>query len=877
MAITRRTGGLDTEMTKYLKSLIFGLLALFIAAGATAQDLPKDPHQSKTFLFVKPLDRISPALFLDGDAVTELENMRRPAPGVPRGWERRSGQTPYNSTAIAAAEVKGLAQYVNVEHDIDAFFAQCDAKLWTGTTSPPGNVPNADSFGNPAYTFDTGASPFFAESFGDEIVFAAKGTTPFAWSGGTTYPDRVFVKQDSGNTLYVDRTNQVTDKRADTYSPWLTTVHTGASNYAFIGFRRPVTGFQLEFVPGAVNAVASANSVWQRSNNGEWGHVGTISDGTASGGAANAVNGHITFDSATTEVPYLLPGTREHLYWYRIGVTVDQTAGVKVARIIVNDICTEITNLWSGLFQITVGTALSSVTGYTDYTGEVTDGTDVEYVDLSGLATTNRLYVGFLQPAFGIFLNITSDSGNQGTPLNANVEYWNGSDADWAFVSGATHDGTAASLGGANIALHHAGVLQWEGQNIDEDKTTLPGFLTALYWYRLSWNATVPSSVYVYEVAQCEKPDIIPPFYEYEGVVEHANRAMWWGGPDKKRMYFSQENKSYVHNGPKAGRTPRIFGPGDINVAQRLSSYLLVSTKNPYRLYLMQGKIPSKFDELLIADHVGVVAPHTLKAINDGVGMFFQDKKISAAVFMGPDGFYMCNGPTPIKIAGEMGDYFDTGSTPYIEPAYMHLSYSWLNYRTKTYHTAVPLNVQNSNTVQTTLNYELVWCWASNESYDRYKRNSPARCGLDVFGYNNQRMPYIGDYNGKVHRADYGGTDNNNIITHHLKTGQFSLGEHFNYVWHPFEIYLKAKAQTVGDIEILLYPDGADSGVTPGGINTISLINSGRGYASGSISGVSDVEQLGLRLRSGVSDSELGVNMQVYGYTVEGYPLYETP
>jgi len=75
----------------------------------------------------------------------------------------------------------------------------------------------------------------------------------------------------------------------------------------------------------------------------------------------------------------------------------DVTDGIKAWRVRVNDRCEEMTNLWSGLYDIAVGCMVSSATGYQDYLGEITDGTDVNYVDVSNLTTSYAIYFGFVK------------------------------------------------------------------------------------------------------------------------------------------------------------------------------------------------------------------------------------------------------------------------------------------------------------------------------------------------------------------------------------------------------------------------------------------------------------------------------------------------
>jgi len=331
-------------------------------------------------------------------------------------------------------------------------------------------------------------------------------------------------------------------------------------------------------------------------------------------------------------------------------------------------------------------------------------------------------------------------------------------------------------------------------------------------------------------------------------------------------------------NGPKAGSTGNIF-PGIPTCMAHLHSYALVGGVN--FVAMLEGKVPGRFDEYRVTNNVGVVAPHTLLIIDDGIKIFSQTKKVNAGILMSHDGIYMAE-MVAVKISQPIADYWDTGSTPYIEPDYMDDSYAWINYQTKCVHFAVPMNFDNSSTKQSTLNYEIIYNYVLDEFYDLYKRAKPAACGTAIIGEDNQRMNYIGDYTGTVYRTNTGNNDNNTIIEHYLKTSDIMTlagikPDPLNYSTLLNAVKVKAKAQTVGDIEVLFYPDGSESGSTPTGSggNTISMINNGYGYAQGKLkTGYGGIlaETHAMRFRSGVSTAEIDTNMQIYGFTIDARP-----
>ena len=837
-----------------------------------AQEIPQAQKTRKSVVFAGKLDRTTPSILLESGSVKELLNMRRPFPGVALGWAARSGTTKHNTTAIAGTEVKGLFQYVNKDFGTRIFTAQTNDAIYLSDIDPPAT---GASFGSSIYTLTAGTSPAFADHINDDWVGAATGTTPWAWSGGTTYPDGFLVKHETGTTLYVDGWNLVRNNRKDSNISLMN--HSGASEVVYFGFRRRLDGILLDFVTGATNVLAAGVSVqaWD-SGTSAWSGVASLTDNTDGTGGVSTFyeSGSITWTYDATDDPYLLPGTNVHQFWYRMTVDNDIDDGTKVYRVRVNDEIQAITSLWSGFYDLAVGALKSSVTGFTDYTGDVTDGTDVNFIDISSLLTTEAMYVGFVEPAFGVYLQMVPGKTNLGTAANLQVKYWDGGGNAWTSVN-AVQDGT--SFGG--YPLGQTGIIQWDGRSFNEDKRVLGGGIIPLFWYELTWTAALPADIQIWEIAQAAKPGTIPPVEHYDGVIEFNGRALWWPGKHwKNGVDFSQDSMPHILTGQRAGQTGPIFGPGRVNAVARLSSYAIVSTKNPYRLYLLQGKVPGKFDELMISDHIGVIAPHTLHVIDDAVRVFRTTRTVHAGIFMAPDGFYMTAGDVVANISQPIADYFDTGATPYIEPSYANISKGWIDYKEKTVHFAVPLNVTNSSDTQTTNNREIVYSYLTDEWFDVYQRSAPAASGLDLIGSDDQRIAYIGDYAGGVYRSGVSDTDYGNNFTQRVKTTdilplQGQASDFLNYSSRLRRVKLKAKAQVSGNIDFKMYPDGAEVATLPTGVTNYSMVNSGYAFTQGRINTNLLAESFAFTFESGVTDNE---TMEVYGFTMDYEPVRET-
>jgi hypothetical protein len=302
----------------------------------------------------------------------------------------------------------------------------------------------------------------------------------------------------------------------------------------------------------------------------------------------------------------------------------------------------------------------------------------------------------------------------------------------------------------------------------------------------------------------------------------------------------------------------------------------------------LEGKVPGSFDEYCISTTVGVVAPHTLRIIEDAVKVFASTKLVHAGIFLAHDGIYLAE-RTIAKISGPVEKYwtnFQSGTTPYIEPSSMHLSYAWVDYGERTVHFALPINFTGPSTTQTTLNRELVYNYFTNEWYDLHRRPSAARCGMSYMTSDNHRLVYYGDHAGKVFRSGVSNNDSGVQIEHYLKTADviphmgtalLSGGDsHGNSFLHQVtrlqSVRVKAKSSNTGYLELGVFADG--SGVSTVINNRIPLFGS-TGYSSSKTkTGTNAIiaESYSLRFRSGVSSEDIGNGLELYGYTIEVYP-----
>ena len=629
----------------------------------------------------------------------------------------------------------------------------------------------------------------------------------------------------------------------------------------YVGFRRPVDGihFYISGTPNS-NVETMAVSYWKGADSA-WNPVGNLVDGTIISATTLAQSGSMTWDHGPDgETPRVLPGTSDDLYWYRLIPSGTLSSGLTVYKVTVADDIDEIANLWSGYSVLASGCLLDEGSGYSDYTAEVTDGTDVNYMALDSLANTSEVYVGFEERAQGINIHMVAGSVN-GDATVVTVKYWDGD--SWVSV-GDLVDGTS----NGTDSLAQTGMIQWDGDAFREIKMVLGGLKVPYFWYQLSWSVALDADVQVWEVSYAAKPD---PLKKYDGVINYNNYALWWPGADAGTLDYSQQGYAHILNGPYAGTTLPIFGGGEVNAVTMLGTSAIVSTKDPYQTYYVQENNPAIFTPILVSDKVGTIAPKTLISIDSGIRLFTSEIQVRAAIFMAADGIYMTDGDTILNISTPISDYFDTSSGPYIEPEYMNISYAWLNHEEKTVHFAVPMNVSGSGTQQV-LNREIVYAYLTDEWYDVYKRATAANCGLDVIGSANEYLTYVGGFLGYVYRSNTGTADGTTAITHNIKTSpilplQGLISDPLNYSSTLRRIKIKAKADTTSSsvAGVTVFPDSITTGVSAG---DVSLENTGYG----SVAGALNVNQNGDEFALEFESSLLNATMELYGFTMDFMP-----
>jgi len=847
-------------MIKKILKYIF-ILSLILVCPSYAQQDAQEESNFISYPLAGSLNRTAPYLSMEPGSVQELLNMVRPSPGAP-GWKTRAGTTKHNTTTLGAHEVKSLHNYYNKDSNTQYLFAQFNDAIYSATNIPP---TAGATFGSSIYSLTASSGTAFSATVGNDVVFAADGSCPFIFAG-ISYADGVLIDRNVTGEYYQNAWSET--RNADT-TDYVTFI-SGTTDYVYVISHRRLDTIYLSFASTYVNDETADATVYTRQA-GDWAAVESLNDnGVTTSGKAFAKSGALTWTYSANDESYILPNSNIQGFIYRIGTSAALTAGIRLYQVRVDGDAQKLTPLWDSMWMPATGCFVSGTTTYEDFTYEVTDGSEYSYVLMDGFTT---IYVGFVQPVTAIYIQITSDTNNDTVANTPTTYYWNSATPDFTTV-GSLDD--SSTQGG--FSLTRDGIIQWDGDNISENERNFGGNPIQMYWYKIIWSSAFADTdadedeLGITEISGAYKPNTI--LKKYDGVASYNGRAVFWPGKFYENgLDYTAEGKAWITQGIDAGMTGGIFGPGEVNAFIQLYSYGIVSTKNPPSLFIYEGKIPTKFDELRLTSNIGVVAPHTLLLIEDSVKLFNQNRTVHAVIFMAHDGVYLTDGQTVINISQEVSDYWNLNSTYYIEPSYAHISYAWQEYNERTIHFAVPIHVSG---IQTTCNYELIYNYLSGEWYDLHKRYLPMSCGISLIGSDNARYAYAGDYTGFVFKTGTGTSDWGNPIESYLITSDFNPYGKLTLSSVFRRLSVKAKAQLSGEIAISMFPDGKTTALSPSGVTTISMVNSGYGFTSQNGEAINlqgtKAESMAFKFDAGSAAEE---TMEVYGFTVETQPVRE--
>jgi len=810
---------------------------------------------------------VAPATLLGPGGIADGKNMRKvftagewrassgggansPSSG---GWKARKGCVMNNTTVIAAASCLSLHQYTHPRNGDYHFIAQCNGSLYDATNDPPAA---GTTFAGSALTTLAGTTnPGFSDTIGESWFYADGDSAPVMWGGDNPYCTG-FVVYDISVTAYVDYTRVVTDNRTDTGA----VVVGAATDVYYVCSPCIAKGIVLD-LGTAVNteAVTAVVKSWV---GGTWESRTMGTDGTldtATGTKTHAKDGTIPWTYHADDTMRVINGIMG--YWYQMSWTGALSGSVDVLGCKVLYDPAVLSNKWSGVFEVPAAVRFfDNGTGeYKDYTGELTNESTSQYLQLEARTTSDFIYVKTIEPITGIGFAIASGYEQTGVAQIDHVEYWTG--AAWTEIDIAEIDDGTLDVG-TDSSFAQTGIVWWNATGLVVKRRILSFDSTPGYWYRVSWGGTLvgtSSDARLFMISVATFPEVLP---AYKGVIEFKNRAFVWPDPEyPNRLRYSSNGRPDCFSGSDSGYTDAFGDMTEIVCTKRFYNELIVWKKNS--IWLLEGFSPDTFGSIKIADTVGCDAPKTAQVIETGYPTMHADEPLSVAIWKDTDGIYVLDARKPRKISLPVDQYFNTEFSTAIAANKLTSIQAYIDRLNNEYH----LLVQSTT--------ELVYNFILDEWYPPWTRRVGGAadylvCGINLKGTDGRDYSYAGTSAGFVFRLESSTADKDVanadvVIEQRLKVRAISAEQKqsttLEFTFR--RAFIEAKARTSGSVTTYFYKNMATSGTVLATPAAISLVNTGYSLA---IDGVDTSQEACKTFQLEFVETAADVELEIYSF-----------
>jgi hypothetical protein len=582
-----------------------------------------------------------PQLALGG--YSEVENLRMIGPG----FELRGGLTPHNQTAEPSG-IKSLYSYKSDKSGVRKFFAQLDdGDVLLADEAPPASTVN--DFGD--VVMDLSALKGNADGtlvagswseLSDNLLHSNGEMQHLVWTGEEQHPRAVFWKASSAAIVRImeggkDYTLLLTDNEnsGDTGS-----ITTTIANKDGLWICCDFPASQINIDMGSIVADGSTTLKVQYYDGDDMADATTGSDGT------NGLqqDGTITFTKGTAEYDTWMFGTSG--YWYRLYLSAgDATETISFKEITYEGDWQALTNVMDQFDEFIIESAVEgSSSEFRTYAATA--------IDLSGLVSGDYLYFATVSPCWAVRMDVGAlPSTTAGTPTIQG--YRAGS---WETVSNA-EDGTAGML--------HSGWMSWERKDNYWDKRAFNNSNSHMYWWRISFAATLSESVGV-TITYLTNHDLNTGLGA-TGLVSTSwkGRGCYTFGKFPRDIYVSRRDRPNILNGTDFS----ILQPGDgrrnpVVAATPFHNELMVWQKEEGSdggcLTLFEGYSPSTYGRLVLSTRLGTFSQKTI-AILDGalISTRRDDVTQTLVFFLSHYGIFMTDGRSVKMISDKIQNYFD--------------------------------------------------------------------------------------------------------------------------------------------------------------------------------------------------------------------------
>lgn len=794
-------------------------------------------------------DGVTPPILLKNGQVSDGLNMRKVS--INGGWKPRKGCVLNNTTAAeSGAEIKSLHQFTHPYNSDYHFIAQVNSKLLDASNDPPAA---GTTFGTDLGV-TVGTTPGFSDLVGDKWCYADGSGAPVVYAGTAPFP-MAFFTYDASETAYVDYTSKVVDSRTTTYA----IVLGAATDKFYILTHERISGITLD-LGSSVNATARTLAV-KAMRSGTWTAVSSLSDGTASGGAPLAQDGTISWTASASDTLTVIGNIQGYAYEFSWDDAL--SGSVYIISVKCTMAASTITNKWNGIFEWVNGAFFydQSAGQYVECLGRLTNESDSQYQDISEATTSDFIYIKTAEPACGFGFGVAVGYDNDANAQVDLIEYWSGS--AW------TTCGTLADTtldGGADSSFAQTGRIFFDASALTPQKRILEGDKVPGYWYRVSWDAALSTTVRIYAALYAIQPDALP---AYSGCVEFKGRLFVWGDPQyKNRLRYTSYGRYDCFSGKDAGYTDIFGGEDSILCAIKFYNELVVFKRSG--VFLLEGYSPSTFGILKLASDVGIASPKSAQNIEVGYAGMHADESVSIVLWQDTDGVYAMDGRKPKKISGPVDQYFNIEYSSCIAAANIESLQAFTDYTNNEYHLLIPT-------------YELVYNCLTGEWYPPWQRQIALTTGIRLRGTDNRYYTYGGSASGFVMRLENDTTDKttanaDQTIVHKIVTrgiaalvaddsGKMYFSPTLRFAIHGANAFVKARSS--GTFTVKAYYDLATSATTL--TSSASAVNSGKSFANPEVAiSQSNLTAIQFEFYAATADFELELWSFSYGVEVIG-------
>lgn len=638
--------------------------------------------------------------------------------------------------------------------------------------------------------------------------------------------------------------------------------------YLYLGSTRPLTAIKPYVKDVNTNAGTLTVYYWDGL---QWVSVSSLSDGTASGGVPLAQTGTISFDSTVDDAKVKVIDSIA-LYWYRIIIT-DADDTTTLSHVSVDAPFQGLKDIWDGALRTPIAFVKYDNSIYEKYTLNVTEedyveGNSATYADVSGLLTTEYLYIGFDERIMGIIFKFVPNKVHTTINTYMTVERWEGD--EWVSV-GKIIDGTMEG----NRAFANSGLVTFNPADDNvEFRTQIDTSMTPLYFYRISFSKTLSTTVYIDHICGIPAPRNISGEYAFPFMFQ--NRAMLCGylaGKEGNRVDYSMMYAPDVYNGEDSSGGspgPLYFGSQESDLICACQIYNRFGSNiyntavfcKAVETYLLNGYDADTWSIYQISEKIGCPAPLTMDTAEVSYGVA-EDAVRNIALWLSYNGPVLFDGAVIVPIRDRIKCYFDKHDDRCINFDAIENSRGWVDPDNMVYNLGIP-----SGTSQTEIN---VWL-----EFDlirkRWTKKVPKGTSAYVQGafrvsddYGTQYVYGMRD-NGYMMRLEHGNTWDGEDIDAFVKTADMvPTGDMWDFTSIRFFKLLAEKISEAVSVAIEHYADGKSSATSLASV----AVNSGDRW-------VKDTQSLKLHAWShqfkfsmSTGATALGVPLLAWGYQYE--------